>query len=937
MKLRSVGKLPAILLCLLALAATGPVMAQKPTQPAQATGQNAAQPAQKAAPAQSGQNAAQPAAKTAPAQEGAQPADNSATPGAAAEPAATTAQPAQTATPPAGEPVPADAAPPAQTQATEQLAKAGEELKRLTDLVDKAKDDDTALAELKVQVDALSKQIIGVSVSTRPRFDEIKARLTELGDPPGEGQPPEADIVSAERKRLVAERGAINALTGEAEGLSVQSTKLSNAITATRRALFSNTLLKNTEVSGTMFNDALSATADETRVLTRSVTSWLSFAWNYKRVQLLTALFLSLLAALVFLAGSRRLFRPWIQHDITDEEPSYFRRLSVAFWSTMIPTLASAAFAVSSFFFMRSFNVLRSDIEPIVAITLGVSVVVFFITRLAQAVLSPSDARWRLVRVSDRGARMLMATIFAMALVNGLDYLFGGISEALGSPVVLTVVKSFVASIVIGVIIMASAWIKPTLRQDDSFEAHGRSWPRIVSVGLLLIGASLIISAASGYVGLARFIATQIIITGAILVTMYIGILTGRAVAKQNAFAETAAGRYLERRYNLEQVALDQIGLVAGLSIYALVVLFFIPLILLQWGFQIADIEAWAYRAVTDIKIGSITISLVGILAGILFFALGYAVTRFVQRWIDGNIMARSRVDAGVRNSIRTGIGYTGVGLAGLIGLSAAGIDLSNLALVAGALSLGVGFGLQNIVSNFVSGLILLVERPFKVGDWIVSGTTEGFVKRISVRATEIETFQHQSIMMPNSLLINASVGNWTHRNKLGRSEIAVTVTYASDPRRIMELLSEIAAAHPMVLKNPSPSVGFTAFGDERMTFELRIYVADVLTGGGVRNDLRISIYERFRDEGIGEPFPVKIEDVPVENQTGIESDEPEKVGEPKGATSAEARASAEAGAPARTTASGRKTASAAPLDEEGEVEETRNRRSASRRANPNR
>ncbi|QHG72025.1 mechanosensitive ion channel [Ensifer adhaerens] len=908
-------------------------MAQKAAQPTQATAQNGAQPGQKsgpsAQPAQSTQTPSQPAGKPVT-EEGAQPAAAGTTPDSAA-PAATATQPAQGTPAPAQDAAQAEATPPAENQTAEQLAKAGVELNRLTDQVAKAKDDDIALAELKVQVDALAKQIIGVSVSTRPRLDEIKARLTELGDPPAEGQPPEADIVTAERKRLMAERGAINALTGEAEGLSVQATKLSNAITATRRALFSNTLLKNTEVSTGMFDDALTATADETRVLSRSVGSWLSFAWNYKRVPLLTALFLSLLAALVFLSGSRRLFRPLIEHDITDEEPSYFRRLSVAFWSTLIPTIASAAFAVSSFLFLRGFNVLRSDIAPIIAITLGVAVVVFFVTRLAQAVLSPRDSRWRLVRVSDRGARMLMIAIFAMALVNGLDYLFGGVSEALGSPVVLTVVKSYIASIVIGLIIMASAWIKPTLRKDESFDAHGRAWPRVVSFALLATGALLIIAAVSGYVGLARFIATQIIITGAILVTMYIGILTGRAVAKQGAFAETAAGRYLERRYNLEQVALDQIGLAAGLSIYALVVMFFIPLILLQWGFQVADIESWAYRMVTEIKIGSITISLVGILAGILFFALGYAVTRFVQRWIDGNIMARSRVDAGVRNSIRTGIGYTGVGLAGLIGLSAAGIDLSNLALVAGALSLGVGFGLQNIVSNFVSGLILLVERPFKVGDWIVSGTTEGFVKRISVRATEIETFQHQSIMMPNSLLINASVGNWTHRNKLGRSEIAITVTYASEPRRIMELLAEIAAAHPMVLKNPSPSVGFTAFGDDRMTFELRIYVADVLTGGGVRNDLRVSIYERFRDEGIGAPFPVKIEDVPVEDQTGIESHHPEEVGEPKGATSAEERAAA------KSAASDKKTAAAAPLDEEREVEGASSRRSASRRANPNR
>src|SRR5690606_8665296 len=131
--------------------------------------------------------------------------------------------------------------------------------------------------------------------------------------------------------------------------------------------------------------------------------------------------------------------------------------------------------------------------------------------------------------------------------------------------------------------------------------------------------------------------------------------------------------------------------------------------------------------------------------------------------WMDRSVLARGRVDAGVRNSVRTGIGYAGIAVAVLIGIAAAGIDLSSLALVAGALSLGIGFGLQNIVSNFVSGLILLAERPFKVGDWIEAGGVSGTVKKISVRATEIETFQRQTVILPNSELINAAVGNWTH------------------------------------------------------------------------------------------------------------------------------------------------------------------------------
>jgi small-conductance mechanosensitive channel len=233
-----------------------------------------------------------------------------------------------------------------------------------------------------------------------------------------------------------------------------------------------------------------------------------------------------------------------------------------------------------------------------------------------------------------------------------------------------------------------------------------------------------------------------------------------------------------------------------------------------------------------------------------MLFVLGLMVTRWFQRWLDGTVMVRSHVDPGVRNSVRTAVGYAGVGLAGLIGISAAGINLSSLALVAGALSLGIGFGLQNIVSNFVSGLILLAERPFKVGDWVVAGTTEGFVKRISVRATEIETFQRQTIIVPNSVLINGQVGNWTHRNKLGRIEIPVSVFAGNDPRQVTQMLLEVAATQP-VLRNPEPSVAFLGFSATTLDFELRAFVADVLDAGEMKTELRTAILERLRQDEI--------------------------------------------------------------------------------------
>ncbi len=769
-------------------------------------------------------------------------------------------------------------------QANADLGRAGTQLNAIRERVDTYKDDDARLVDLKVEAETLNRSILAISVATRPRLEAIKARQAELGDPPAEGAPAEAGVVVEERKKLAAERNEINALTGEAENLSIEATKLSNRITEIRRRLFSDAILKRTEVSSELFGAAADAFTAETRTLGRTVTAWLQFVWKFKRMQLLAAVALSLMAALVLLSGSYRLFSPYITRAARQEKPHYITRLSVAFWSTVLPTMAAGAFAGASYFFLDAFKVLRADIAPIVAIALGVLVAVFFVTQLANAVLSPGDGHWRLVRVSDRGAQRLWLLILGMAIVNGADYFLGTISEVLGSPVVLTVVKSFVASIVIGALLLVTAFIKPVLRQGEAPDSRGHPWPRSIFVLLILTGLGLILSALLGYVGMARFVATQIVVTGAVVVTMYIGFLSGRAVSATSAFAETAVGKRLEERFGLGQVALDQIGLAAGLAIYLLLFVLFVPLILLQWGFQIADIESWAYRVFTEIRIGTITISLVGILAGILLFVAGLVITRWFQRWVDGNVLARSQVDAGVRNSVRTAVGYAGVALAGLVGISAAGINLSSLALVAGALSLGIGFGLQNIVSNFVSGLILLAERPFKVGDWVVAGTTEGFVRRISVRATEIETFQRQTVIVPNSVLINGQVGNWTHRNKLGRIEVPISVHAGNDPRRVQEVLTEVVRGQQGLLRNPEPLVVFQAFSAATLDFEIRAFLADILNGTGVKSELRAAILERLRKEeiAIGAPaaaeVPVKISPQGAELITALLDQAAEKV-----------------------------------------------------------
>lgn len=747
--------------------------------------------------------------------------------------------------------------------ARKQLSDASNTLKVLTEQVDDKADDDQQLADLKLKVDALTKSILDVSVSFNPRLTQIRERLAALGDPPAAGTA-EDPAVKAEREKLNAERATINTVTGDAENLSVASRKLSNQITEDRRTLFTDTLLKKTDVTPETLADAARAFSEEKTDFAQSIGSWFRFVWTFKFYQLMSALFFSVLAALVIVTFSYRMLSPLVRRNAGVENPTYLSRLSVAFWSTILPTVALFVFDVFSLFLLDNFNVMRADIAPILGAFMGLVLAIFFVYRLTTAVLAPLEPNWRLAKVTDRGARLLTTAIVALAVVISLDFFLSAVSKALGADIVLTVVKSYFTSIIAGAMMFAMSFIKP-IRPDDGSE-NGQPWPRFVRWPLAIAGLALIASALLGYVGLARFAATQIVMAGAVIVTTFLGLMSGRAIIRPGAFGDTVFGRYCQRRFKLEEMTLDQVGLAVGFAFYGIAIVIGVPLLLMQWGFQLPEIWTWVSRIFTEISIGKFHFSLIGLFAGVAFFFVGLWVTRWLQGWLDGNVLARSKLDSGVRNSVKTGFGYVGIAVAALFGVSAAGIDLSSLALVAGALSLGIGFGLQNIVSNFVSGLILLVERPFKVGDWVVTGTTEGFVRRISVRATEIETFQHLSIIVPNSELINASVGNWTHKNRLGRVEIAVGVSYDADPRRVMEILLEIAQAQDKVLKNPEPVVAFQGFGESALNFEIRVHLADVLDGLNVRNNIRLAIFERFKEEGIEFPFPqrdlhLKIED----------------------------------------------------------------------------
>jgi small-conductance mechanosensitive channel/uncharacterized protein YndB with AHSA1/START domain len=274
---------------------------------------------------------------------------------------------------------------------------------------------------------------------------------------------------------------------------------------------------------------------------------------------------------------------------------------------------------------------------------------------------------------------------------------------------------------------------------------------------------------------------------------------------------------------------------------------------------------------------GGITLVPVNLISGILIFAGILILIGWLKRWIDRRWLQHIVIDRGARDAIITLFGYVGFVVAALVALAMAEVDLTGLAIVSGALAIGIGFGMQEIASNFVSGLILLFERPIRSGDFVTVGDVEGFVRSIRIRATEIETLDNQNVLVPNSELVSGRVTNWVLRDTHGRLQVRVGVAYGSDIETVRDILESVSREHPEVITDgraPAPRALFMGFGDSSLDFELRVRVQRIERRFSVLSDLNFAIDAAFRQAGISIPFPQR--DLHIVSYPGEEKTAPE-------------------------------------------------------------
>ncbi|MFP4464643.1 MAG: DUF3772 domain-containing protein [Alphaproteobacteria bacterium] len=711
--------------------------------------------------------------------------------------------------------------------------------------------DDETLFETRQDVKSLrarSEEIQGLVV---PLDVSVNADLSDIGDPPDEESGmEEPENIRQLREKLTKESLMIKGILTQAEALSSKSTRFLEQLAALRRAQFVDKILEN---SVSPFNAKLweEVQGDKIKVMKSLRDGW-AFLFSGEglngNAEVMTVLrliggALALVFFLIVMVNTRILRR-----DIRAmKDPTLNRKLRHVGLNISI-AMGVTVFGLFLMVFVAEQHAVLEGLE----------------TNLLYRVLGAG--LFLIYGVTNTWFLMISGVIrkkvgllgMAVVVLYFIDFVFLVVGRHLGVPVELVIVQSFLSTILFSVLLLVFSIALVRREEERRVFLFKRRFFYISAI----IGVFIFVANALGYVALTRFVFEQTVL----LTNFFVGALILRAMIYPVLV-------WIEHFFYSNPDKEDNLALFWLVFLTdTMLVLLSLPLVAAIVGVEWEGIKLLIYQSISGIKVGGITISLISMASAVLLFIGLLFLTRFIQRMLAQNVLPKTRMEESVRFSFIQIVGYFGLTISLMAAVSSVGFDLSNLALIAGALSVGIGFGLQSIVNNFVSGLILLFERPIKVGDWVILTSGEGVVKRISVRATEIETLDRTAIIIPNSELISSSVKNWTHRDRMGRLMIVVGVSYKSDPQRVHDALLDVAKNSDLVMSSPLPAVIFQDFGDSALIFELRVFIRNVTDRFRIATQLRLDIWQRLKEEGIEIPFPQR--DIHIRSAEGLDREE---------------------------------------------------------------
>ncbi|MCK0198054.1 DUF3772 domain-containing protein [Ancylobacter sp. 6x-1] len=739
------------------------------------------------------------------------------------------------------------------------------------------------LDELRNRLDPAREMLAAGIAQFDPRAADMRKRIDEIGPKPAADAPPEDASITQERDQLNARAAELDGVLKQAKLLKVRADQLSDRITGKRRSLFTDTLFARSYsvLDPQLWIAAAQGIPVEFRGIGYLMSDWAAYAGTRMpvlgQVAVLAGVALIILVTVLltrmFARPLRRFNRETAEQPVSRLRASLLSVLAAAIYAIPAPVALLAVLALGN-----AFDLLPPRVSELSA-SLMLAVVVFSVGRgLMQAALAPDAPRRRVLSasglmtdasgqpaptMSDETARLLYRSGIVAVTVLAATAFLGGLHRTLVVPLQLTVATSALMSLLLSIIAARTLNAlgggeddddAPSAKPDDAPGGMVAAAMRWVRLPFWILTLGVAIALVTGYVAFAAFLTsralTAAILAGALYVV--IGLINAFFIENLQSGHRTRA---VAKTLGVRPASVELLGvLTAGvLKVIALVAV--VVIVVGTWGTSTADLRDLVSRVSFGFTIGASTITIGDVAGAVIFLVIGIIVARAIQRWFAAAILPRTGLEPGLQNSIATIIGYVGSITVVAISMGQLGLNLQNIALVAGALSVGIGFGLQSIVSNFVSGLILLAERPIRVGDMIQVKGEEGYVRRISVRATEIETFDRAMVLIPNSDLITGMVKNFTHANTTGRVIVQVNVAYDADVDQVRDLLIDCACDHPQVLRSPPPRVFLMNFADSYLQFELRCVVANVDYALTVKSDLHFSVFDRLKKNRIGIPF----------------------------------------------------------------------------------
>lgn len=718
------------------------------------------------------------------------------------------------------------------------------------------KDVDAALLEaLRGQNNDLIAQAQALVADRTPALATLDARATALGAVPAGGAK-EAPDIAAQRKDIDRQRASLDADIKRAKSVVVDANVLADDITRARRSNFQARLTQRTAspLTPTFWRDIAAGLArdrDTVGTLGDDVRGALARAFAPDHLaRSLGGIALGLFVFVFLRWFVERALMRWTANSVPQGR---LRRSALAVAIVAGMTLFSG---IGTAIMMAGFGDALDDDSRAVGTALVLAAIWgSFVAGLCRALLSTARPSWRLPPIADEVAQRLRALPWLSGCAVALGVFVNRFYALASSGVSATILGDLSISVVYALVIGWSL-VRVTRRAAAPEQSTRPAWIG-AAIALLWVGVlATILAALAGYIELAHQITRQMIFTGIVTATLY---LLVHFIEDLFAGAVHSQAGWMRRTLGLSQHALDQWSVLCSGVLRVAAIAVGLIYLLKPLGTDPSELMAQAGHLDSGLSIGQISLTPAAIVTGALVLLIGIAAVRGLQRWLLGTYLPTTRLDEAMRNSIATLLGWLGVVVVIAFALSALGLSLERIAWVASALSVGIGFGLQAIVQNFVSGLILLVERPVKVGDWVVIGDIEGDIRRVNVRATEIQMGDRSTAIVPNSQLITQSVRNVTLANAEGRVMFKLPLPLDCDAARVREIVLEALAAHVGVLAKPAPSVLLDGIANGTLVFVAAAYIASPRQAGGVRSDLLIEILSRLRAQGIALSAPLQV------------------------------------------------------------------------------